>query len=127
MTEIRTPYGIPVPGALERLDPISPLPGAPEDATQPVDYADPADEEPETWREELPDGERLTYDAILARVRRAVGWRIPAEDSVWLVEETLYQIALLWRDLTPHALDLPGIGTVHRGGDGRPLHPERRS
>jgi hypothetical protein len=123
MSEIRTPYGIPVPGALDRLDPISPLQGQDLEPIQPRDYAD---EEPDTWREELPDGERLTYDAILARVRRAVAWRVSPEDSVWLVEETLYQLSLLWRDLTPHALEIPGIGTVRRGIDGRPLGTERR-
>lgn len=127
MSEQRTPYGIPVPGPLERLDPIHPLSGADLAPIQPRDYAAPDDDEPETWREEMPEGERLTYDAITARVARAVKHAIPRADMEWVVEETLYQVARLWRDLMPHALDLPGIGSIHRGADGRPLqHREAR-
>lgn len=124
MSEQRTNCGSPVPGPLDRLDPIIPPPAGAEAVTQPRDYADPDPDEWETWRDELPDNERLVYDAIQARVARAVHHSVRDEDVVWLVEETLYQITRIWLDLRPHAMELPGVGAIHRGADGGPLRPE---
>lgn len=124
MSEQRTPYGIPIPGALDRVDPIGPLSGPDLEPIQPLDYADPADEEPETWRDELPDNQRLVYDAVLRRVTRSVQYGVRPDYIVWLVEETLWQLGRLWRDLGPNAMDIPGIGAVQRGPAGRPLRRE---
>jgi hypothetical protein len=131
MSETRNHYGIPVPGSIDTLDPLTCPPAVPGGITaeepiqpplpvgRPLDYADPDDEEPDSWRDELPDAQRLIYDALMRRVSHCVDWRMPHADTVWLVEETLYQLARLWHDLGQHGIDLPGIGPV------RAARPER--
>ena len=100
MTETRNHYGFPCPGQPDHLDPM------PDIETQPADYAE--REEAETWREELSGAEAALFDAVCSKVRGAVGGLVHDTTTIWIAEETLWQLRCLAKNAD--LLDLPGAG-----------------
>lgn len=109
----RNQYGFPTPGQFEAVDPLSPLTCDTAGDYLPVaELAD--DQEPQTWREELPPGEREVFDGVMDRAVRAISPDIQLGNIAWCVEEALWQLRCHANNVT--TLHIPGAGTWKRCG-----------
>jgi hypothetical protein len=121
MSEQRNDYGIPCPGDLNQLDPLPRIQRhAP--ARPARDYAFDDPDEPDTWRDEMTELERHSFDLLQARVERCTASLVHPDTRAWIVEETLYQLWMLIAR-KGHILTLPGLGMLYKAGDGH-LHTD---